>query len=112
MKISYCIRSSFLAYCESEIKGRKSDLVKGQKISIYLGPDGYDGQILVLIDPTNRNEFESSWESPHVSRFPARIKAAATALRNCFSFGSFEINHKNGDLTIRALPNPFLPKND
>lgn len=46
---------------------------------------------------------------PDATRFPARIKAAATALLNCGYEGRFDISHSDGLLTIRAVWKALAP---
>jgi hypothetical protein len=89
MEIPYASRSKFLAKCEETIKHRLTDLLNGIPLRIEFESGGYNNRIVATQkDPT---------------RFPARIKAAATALHNCACFGRYEISHKNGVLVIRQI---------
>lgn len=69
---------------------------------------GYRGKIRVRID--DALDFESDWKSSDLkdwSRFPARIRAAATALKDSGHRGVFQITHDDGMLTVTradALP--------
>jgi hypothetical protein len=78
-------------------------LRKGESIKCDLGVSGgYHGRVLLRI--TDGSEFDTDWESTDGidwSRFPARIRAAATALRDSGQRGSFLITHADGDLTIK-----------
>jgi hypothetical protein len=61
---------------------------------------GYGGTIRVKIERLQLLEFEADWESRDWTRFPARIRAAATALRDTGHFGTFDISHNEGTLRI------------
>ncbi|HOX02132.1 MAG TPA: hypothetical protein P5555_07225, partial [Candidatus Paceibacterota bacterium] len=61
---------------------------------------GYSGFIRVKIEERQAREFEGDWESKDWTRFPARIRAAATALRDTGHFGTFDISHQDGKLRI------------
>jgi len=61
---------------------------------------GYGGCIRVKIDRSHLREFEANWENEDWTRFPARIRAAATALRDTGHFGTFDISHEDGALLI------------
>jgi len=61
---------------------------------------GYAGSINVRITKATEQEFETDREFTDSTRFPARIRAACTALRDEGCFGSFTISHTDGDLTI------------
>jgi hypothetical protein len=65
---------------------------------------GYAGD--VVVDIFDGPEFGTDWTSSDPddwSRFPARIRAAATALRDSGLRGSYRITHKDGAVTITAL---------
>ena len=61
---------------------------------------GYSGSIRVKIEKSQTLEFPADWESKDWTRFPARIRAAATALRDTSHFGTFDISHQDGTLRI------------
>lgn len=103
MNIGYPTRSRFLSVCESAIRNRRAELTAGGAVRIGLGEGGYDGQVIVTISPANRNDFGTDWGGLDSTRFPARIRAAAAALRNCHFDGRFEVSHSGGFLTIRAI---------
>ena len=63
--------------------------------------NGYDGRVTVNIRPRNLDTFATNWTNNDPSRFPARIKAAATALKDSGNVGRFEITHTDGMLEIR-----------
>jgi hypothetical protein len=102
MDITYSTRSRFLDACEAAIRGHRADLDTGRTVYADLGERGYKGRIVVTIRQNDRMSFGTEWSSSDPTRFPARIKAAATALLNCGYEGKFEVSHENGSLTIRA----------
>ena len=61
---------------------------------------GYSGVRFVRIGPATPKEFESDIDLVDVTRFPARIRAAATALRDSGFTGDFSIAHSDGRLQI------------
>lgn len=64
---------------------------------------GYSGDIGVFIGPATEKSFEAEVSLNDWTRFPARIRAAATALRDERYKGCFRIAHSDGVLTIRAI---------
>jgi hypothetical protein len=64
-------------------------------------PGGYNGN--VLVDIADGDEFETDWSRPDPTRFPARIRAAATALRDIGFVGKFRVTHQDGSLTISRV---------
>lgn len=64
---------------------------------------GYDGRVTVAIHAEDPTVFGADWEGRDPTRFPARIKAAATALLNCGCERRFELSHMGGSLTIQAI---------
>ena len=69
-------------------------------------PSGLEGA--VVADIVDGLEFDSDWEGKDRTWFGARIKAAATALRDARQRGRFLICHKTGEnaLTIRRIHVP------
>ncbi|MBM3793883.1 MAG: hypothetical protein FJW31_07395 [Acidobacteria bacterium] len=65
---------------------------------------GYSGDVTIAILHTNEDEVETDVELGDWTRFPARIRAAATALRDAGLRGRFEIDHEDGQLTVRQQP--------
>lgn len=103
MRIPYPQRSSFLEACEEAIHQDKAALLAGSTVSIELSPQGFDGQIRVVIEETNHDSFLADWEQDNPTWFPARIRAAAYALCRQECFGAFEIAHNTGILTIKKV---------
>jgi hypothetical protein len=75
----------------------------GSPVRVSLSQEGYEGEIIVIITPDHEDTFASDWEGSDVSRFPARIRAAATVLRMRQCFGKFIIQHEHGNLVIARL---------
>jgi hypothetical protein len=103
MEITYVTKSSFLPACESAINTHRVNLDSGNPVHVDLQEGGYNGRVIVTIRTNDRSAFNTDWESTDPTRFPARIKAAATALLHCGCEGRFEISHTDGLLTIRAV---------
>jgi hypothetical protein len=103
MEIAYATRSRFLMNCQEVINRRRSDLEDGLPLRFEFEPGGYGGRVIVTISAADEQSFGTDWESNDPSRFPARIKAVATALFNCACFGRFEVSHDDGVLEIRRI---------
>ena len=103
MDIAYSSRSQFLDACEAAIREDRGELYAGRIVLVDLGAGGYDGRVTVTIRHTDLTAFGTDCEMADPTRFPVRIRAAATALLNCGCEGHFEISHSDGSLTIRAL---------
>lgn len=56
--------------------------------------------------------FSSNRLYADVTRFPARIRAAATVLRDTGNFGHYSIKHREGLLTIAPFSEEFAPTAD
>lgn len=61
---------------------------------------GYKGTVTVVIRKNTEKEFLANREMKDWTRFPARIRAAATALRDAGMIGTYKITHENGSLEI------------
>ena len=103
MDITYATRSQFLATCKAAIREHRAELAAGSVVHVDLQEGGYDGRVLVTIRLNDRTAFGTDWESTDPTRFPARIKAAATALLHSGCEGRFEVSHSDGSLTIRTV---------
>lgn len=62
---------------------------------------GYSGHVTVTIRRTDEAEFDADVELGDWTRFPARIRAATTALRDAGRLGSYQVSHKDGTLEVR-----------
>ncbi len=68
-------------------------------VSCDLGPPkAYSGDIHITV--STGSDFDADWESPDITRFPHRIRAAATSLRDCGFHGRFRVTHHDGIVTI------------
>lgn len=77
-------------------------------VQCNLGKEGgYEEEIAITVAAAN--QFEVGRRYRDWTRFPARIRAAATALRDCEQFGSFLITCREGNLTIERLENASAP---
>jgi hypothetical protein len=103
MDIRYVTRSGFLDDCEKAIRDGRERLGNGQALRIAFDDGGFPGRVIVTIREDHPACFNSDWESSDPTRFPARIRAAATALFNCGCHGSDEIVHADGELSIQVV---------
>jgi hypothetical protein len=100
MDISFATRSRFLDACEDAIRQGRASLVAGGTVTVAFEEGGYAGRVVVTIPAGNPTSFGTDWEGNDETRFPARIKAAATALRDCGCIGRFLVVHADGSLEI------------
>jgi hypothetical protein len=101
MNIKFASRSSFLIPCKAAIRKCGQKMKDGGSISINLHSGGFKGQICVTIKRSDFKSFGTNWNRSDPTWFPARIKAAATALHDSGYVGRFEITHQDGTLQIR-----------
>lgn len=87
MDIAYVTRSAFLPMVENAIRAERTRLDAGDTIEVPLDDGGYAGRITVEIREPDATMFGTDWTNSDPTRFPARIKAAATALFRCNCFG-------------------------
>jgi ribosomal protein L25 (general stress protein Ctc) len=80
-------------------------------IELERDKSGYAGEVKVFIEPDKENGFKvvSGWSGKVASRFPARIKAAATALKDNGYTGQYLIKHSEGLLSIKELAKELSP---
>src|SRR5262245_22640889 len=102
MRIRYLTKSSRFVPAIADAIDARGGEVDG-KWHINLVDGGYHGRVIVDIDSRDREEFWCDWEGADATRFPARIRAAATALRDCRRFGRFLIEHADGLLSIACV---------
>jgi hypothetical protein len=102
MIIDFVTRGELLPQCEAAIRLERAKLRSGATLRLTLAREktGYSGQIIVIILP-GAEQFWADWDANDVTRFPARIRAAATALSKCQIYGRFQITHENGALEIK-----------
>jgi hypothetical protein len=95
--------SSFYQIVRAALQTHGS-LLKGMFSGYDLQKPGSDG--IRIVDISEAPEFETDWTSSDGidwSRFPARTRAAATALRDTKHYGRFSIMHQDGRLEISPL---------
>lgn len=107
-EIPYTIRSKFLRVIEEDLHRLRSQLNVGLAVQMVLEPGGYDGDTIIAIQPGDAHAFATDWHGKDYTRFPQRIRAAATALHHCQFQGLFRIIHKDGTLVIQALQSKQL----
>jgi hypothetical protein len=103
VEISYLVRDGqFLEPCTRAIEAQRGLLSSGNTVRIELEPHGYPGRVAVTLKGSDRRHFTADWKSDP-TRSPQRIRAAATALRDCGEYGRFEITHGDGLIEIRRV---------
>ncbi|HEY1376530.1 MAG TPA: hypothetical protein VGF55_07035 [Gemmataceae bacterium] len=100
MDIAFATRSRFLDSCEDAIRRGRADLDAGGAVRVLFEEGGYPGRVVVTIREGDSGWFGTDWEGADETRFPARIKAAATALMHCGCTGRFLIAHTDGAMEI------------
>lgn len=100
MQIAYVTRSKFLNVYSDAISAHSDTLNNGGTLEIQSGAGGYAGRVEVELTPTRPDGFTAFWNGADPTRFPARIRAAATALKDCGFMGRFLITHKQGTISI------------
>ncbi|MGC6455951.1 MAG: HNH endonuclease [Coraliomargaritaceae bacterium] len=77
-----------------------------RNVTINLSEEkGYPAKLQITLVSTNQVTFETNFTQKDPTRFPARIKAVATELRNQGIFGSFLVSHKDGIIEIARTVN-------
>lgn len=97
MRIDFATRSSFLPAIHAALDDAGG--CEG-RVVVQLSPQGYPGTIRLELTEGTSDSFATDWEGADPTRFPARIRAAATALRDRRCFGVFVVSHDEGRLTI------------
>ena len=103
--------SRFYAPCREAIEGCIRTGRLGEPATVRLASrGGYGGDVHIHVDPGQAEQFWTDWASSDPTRFPARIRAAATALRDTTRGGRFRVAHDDGTLTIEQVRTPQSPK--
>ena len=100
-------RSKFYPIIKGYILNLDNKKQDGIDIKIELPesePDGYRGEYTVKIDSV-QPFFETDFKNKDITRFPARIKATALALKESNNIGEFYISHEKRIITIRSVNN-------
>ncbi|MFT5725935.1 MAG: hypothetical protein ACI8PB_000051 [Desulforhopalus sp.] len=108
MKLSYPIRSKFLVLCEDAVHREKVKVLNGEPLSIHLPRKGYNRSVQITISSSDNKHFHSDWNGADPTRFSARIRGAALALFNQGCFGTFQVAHHTGLLTIQKTSSNAL----
>lgn len=101
MDIPYVQRSEFLEPITRQLAG--ASFGDRRAILMTLKPGGYRGAYTITIDQGRRLEFHSTGKATDTTRYPVRIRAAVTALRDLGFAGSFRVSHDDGRLEITRL---------
>lgn len=103
MRIPYVIRQSrFIPRVCAAIEAAGGQVTLDHPVHVHFEEeaDGYAGEVLVEVDSSDARCFGTDWDGEDASRFPARIRAAATALRDKRCFGRFLVQHHAGQLFL------------
>ena len=106
-QIPYPNKSKFYPIIKDYILNLDNAKQDGIDIKIELPesePDGYRGEYTVKIDSV-QPFFETDFKNKDITRFPARIKATALALKESNNIGEFYISHEKRIITIRSVSN-------
>ncbi len=106
-QIPYPNKSKFYPIIKDYILNLDNTKQDGIDIKIELPesePDGYRGEYTVKIDSV-QPFFETDFKNKDITRFPARIKATALALKESNNIGEFYISHEKRIITIRSVNN-------
>ena len=106
-QIPYPNKSKFYPIIKDYILNLDNAKQDGIDIKIELPesePDGYRGEYTVKIDSV-QPFFETDFKNKDITRFPARIKATALALKESNNIGEFYISHEKRIITIRSVNN-------
>ncbi len=101
MQISFASCSKFLPDFAAALSDQSVQLDSGETIRLELESGGYAAATTITIHPHDRETFETEWESSDPTRFPARIKALATALMQARCYGRFSVSHNDGLVELR-----------
>lgn len=100
MDIPFVTRSKFIEPIQEALKAAGGCVALDRPLRVLMTERGYPGRVRVTIWRERVDEFASDWEGADRTRFPVRIRAAATALRDQRCYGPFVITHREGLLTI------------
>lgn len=92
-------RSSFYQRIDSAV--RIMDNVS-RSVHVELEPGGYRRDVRITILKDDPHAFRSDWRYAE-ERFSARLRAAATVLRDRGAWGDYRAVHDDGNLTLEAL---------
>lgn len=94
----------FRSIIRQQIVNNIESLTNGIELDIPMSDSvGYEAEKIKVKISNDSKEFFTDWENQDPTRFPARIKAAATALKDCDLLGEFEISYKDGMIIIQHV---------
>lgn len=97
--IPFNVRSSSFASRIEQAVRQSREL--SRPVRIQLEPGGYERDARIRIRADDRHHFLTDWNGKDPSRFSARLRAAATVLRDLGLFGEYHASHHDGLLTLR-----------
>ena len=109
MKINYLVRTKGTKlYPEIRpwIDANRGRISRGARVlKSFAWPEpGYSARnLLIVIDAPTDNEFQTSSAGDDPTRFPARIRALATALRDAGLPGVYCVSHEWGEIVLRRV---------
>ena len=92
-------RSSFYQRIDDEVRAAKNAT---RPVCVELEPGGYKRDVRITIREDDRHAFRSDWKYAQ-ERFSARLRAAATVLRDRGAWGAYHAVHIDGLLTLKRL---------
>jgi len=104
MKIPYLVRQgSFRPKLSEWVVQLKEQIEAGSIIQSDLKKaGGYVGEnIKITIKKDIIKEFETDWKYQDPTRFPARIRALATVLKDNWMWGTYFVSRKDGMISLR-----------
>lgn len=89
--------------CEAALTKQHAHLAQG--VEVLFSPDSQNGSVVINVESGKPTEFEVIEVNNFsvYTRFPVRLRAAATALRNGACFGTFVLSHNKGRLLIKSV---------
>jgi hypothetical protein len=103
--IQYVQGSSYSSACQMFVQCNTAAIMSGSKLIWRSGwAGGYAGRHLALI--ISGTTFHATYHLKDPSRFPVRLRALATALRDAGLMQLFFLSHKAGTVTIQRADRP------
>lgn len=96
--IPFNVRTSSFAQRIEQAVRQAGDL--SRPVRIELKPGGYERDARIWIRADDRHHFLTDWTGKYPSRFSARLRAAATVLRDLGLYGEYRASHQDGLLTL------------
>jgi hypothetical protein len=92
-------RSSFYQRIDDQVRAANSGT---RPVHVELEPGGYKRDVRISILQDDRHAFRSDWKYAQ-KRLSARLRAAATVLRDRGAWGEYHAVHANGSLTLKRV---------